>query len=214
MNDQTSRPSSPVRVAVANDFEIVVTGTASALAPYADRVVVVETTDEAFIRHEADVILVDTFGRLDEHDEKLESLIRGSSARVLFYSWEYFPVDRAIDQGAYGYVFKGAPVAEILAAIEAVAAGETVKSAHPDPSSEGSPLSGEWPGKEAGLSAREAEILTLIAAGHSNPEIAGTLYLSINTVKTHIRTAYGKIDVTRRSQAVAWAIRNGLRRSE
>jgi len=211
MNDETSRPQSPVRVAVANDFEIVVAGTAAALAPYADRVVVVETTDEAFIRHEADVILVDTFGRLDEHDEKLRALIAGGSARVLIYSWEYFPVDRAVDEGAYGYVFKGAPVAELLAAIEAVAASEIVRSAHPDPSSEGNPVSGQWPGKEAGLTAREAEILTLIAAGHSNLEIAGTLYLSINTVKTYIRTAYSKIDVTRRSQAVAWAIRNGLR---
>lgn len=210
MND-AERPSNPVRVAVANDFEIVVAGTAAALAPYADRVVVVETTEESFLREEADVVLVDTFGRLDEHDEKLGTLIRGSAARVLIYSWEYFPVDRAIDQGAYGFVFKGAPVAELLGAIEAVAAGETVRSAHPGPSSEGNPVSGQWPGKHAGLSAREAEILTLIAAGHSNAEIAGTLYLSINTVKTYIRTAYSKIGVARRAQAVAWAIGNGLR---
>jgi NarL family two-component system response regulator LiaR len=54
-----------------------------------------------------------------------------------------------------------------------------------------------------GLSPREVDVLHLIACGLSNQEIADSLYLSINSVKTYIRTAYRKIDVTRRSQAVA-----------
>jgi len=199
----------PVRVAVANDFELVVAGTAAALAPYSDRVQVVELTDQATLRGPADVVLVDTFGRLDEHDEKLQALIRGSQARVLIYSWEYFHVDQAVDQGAYGYVFKGAPVTQLVDAIEAVHAGQIVRSEHPDPGSDGTPVGG-WPGAHAGLTARQAEILTLVTAGHSNEEIAGSLYLSINTVKTYIRGAYAKIGVTRRAQAVAWGIRNGL----
>jgi two-component system, NarL family, response regulator LiaR len=200
----------PVRVAVANDFELVLAGMAAALAAYADRVEIVEVTNAPEIHVAADVVLVDTFGRLDEHDEKLQALIRGGSARVLIYSWDYFPVDRAVDHGAYGYVFKGAPITDLVEAIEAVHAGEIVRSPHPDPAAEGTPVAGDWPGKHAGLTAREAEILTLVTAGHSNQEIAGAIYLSINTVKTHLRAAYAKIGVTRRSQAVAWGLRNGL----
>ena len=58
------------------------------------------------------------------------------------------------------------------------------------------------------LSRREAQVLHLVSEGLSNQEIADRLYLSINSVKTYIRTAYGKIGVSRRVQAVAWAIRH------
>ena len=66
------------------------------------------------------------------------------------------------------------------------------------------------PGKEHGLTAREAEIIALITQGLSNQEIAERSYLSINSVKTYIRTAYRKIGVTRRSQAVLWGIKHGF----
>jgi DNA-binding NarL/FixJ family response regulator len=69
------------------------------------------------------------------------------------------------------------------------------------------------PGEAAGLSPREAEVLTLIAGGLPNPAIADQLGVSINSVKTYIRAAYRKIDVTSRSQAVAWAMRHGLGRA-
>jgi DNA-binding CsgD family transcriptional regulator len=61
-----------------------------------------------------------------------------------------------------------------------------------------------------GLTAREVEILTLIASGHSNQQIAERCFLSINTVKTYVRTTYRKIGVQTRAQAVAWAIHHGL----
>lgn len=60
------------------------------------------------------------------------------------------------------------------------------------------------------LSSRQAEILRLIAEGLSNEEICATLYLSRNTVKTHIRTLYARIGVERRAQAVVWAYRHGV----
>ena len=60
------------------------------------------------------------------------------------------------------------------------------------------------------LSRREAQVLHLVSEGHSNQEIADTLFLSINSVKTYIRAAYAKIGVTKRVQAVAWVIRNPL----
>lgn len=59
------------------------------------------------------------------------------------------------------------------------------------------------------LSAREAEVLGLICRGLSNLEIAGHLYVSVNSVKTYIRQIYQKIGVTRRAQAVAWGIDRG-----
>ena len=67
-----------------------------------------------------------------------------------------------------------------------------------------------WPGKEHGLTVREAEIIALITQGLSNQEIADRSYLSINSVKTYIRTAYRKIGVERRAQAVLWGIKHGF----
>jgi DNA-binding CsgD family transcriptional regulator len=74
----------------------------------------------------------------------------------------------------------------------------------------------DLPGSDArgrdgsGLSRREAEILRLIADGRTNAEICAELYLSINTVKTHIRSAYQKISARNRAEAVVWCFRNGL----
>jgi DNA-binding NarL/FixJ family response regulator len=64
--------------------------------------------------------------------------------------------------------------------------------------------------EDAGLTSRELEVLTLIATGQSNAEIAADLFVSLNTVKTYIRTAYRKIGVQRRAQCVRWAMHHGL----
>jgi DNA-binding CsgD family transcriptional regulator len=65
-------------------------------------------------------------------------------------------------------------------------------------------------GGVAGLSPRETDVLRLVVQGLSNHEIAGELLLSINSIKTYIRSAYRKIGVTTRAQAVAWCVRNGF----
>lgn len=59
------------------------------------------------------------------------------------------------------------------------------------------------------LSHREEEILRLITQGHTNQEIAETLFIALNTVKTHIRSLYHKIGVTSRTHAVLWGVRHG-----
>ena len=66
------------------------------------------------------------------------------------------------------------------------------------------------PGPVADLSPREVEVLTMVALGSTNDEIATALYLSLNTVKTYIRTSYRKIGATRRAQAVIWGREHGL----
>jgi DNA-binding NarL/FixJ family response regulator len=80
---------------------------------------------------------------------------------------------------------------------------------------EDSHIAHEWDatdvlGHDVGLSPRESSVLALVTRGFTNQEIADQLYLSINSVKTYIRSAYRKVGVTSRSQAVAWAIHNGF----
>ena len=73
---------------------------------------------------------------------------------------------------------------------------------------------GDWPGRGHGLSPREGEILALIGQGLTNDDIARQLFLSINSVKTYIRSAYRKIGVTRRTEAVLWFVDHGFTREE
>ncbi len=68
----------------------------------------------------------------------------------------------------------------------------------------------DYLGRSAGLSPRESSILALVVMGRSNQEIAQELYLSINSVKTYIRTTYRKIGATSRGQAILWAVREGF----
>jgi DNA-binding CsgD family transcriptional regulator len=63
---------------------------------------------------------------------------------------------------------------------------------------------------DTGLSPRELQVMTLVASGATNEEIARELFLGINTIKTYIRTAYRKAGVTRRAQAVIWGREHGL----
>lgn len=204
-------PSAPIRVAVVNDYEIVVAGIAAMLAPHHDRVNVVELDSGLPVLSDVDVILYDTFSQIQGDGVDLEDLVHGSDARVVIFSWnlQEAVVRKAIARGASGYLSKGLPAQEIVAALEAVHQGETV-APRESAGTVDQPEAGDWPGREYGLSARESEVLALITQGLSNQEIATRTYLSINSVKTYIRTAYRKIDVTRRAQAVGWGMRHGF----
>ncbi|MET0953809.1 MAG: response regulator transcription factor [Aeromicrobium sp.] len=200
---------SPVRIAINDDYEIVVAGVAALLAPYADRVEVVELDANKPTASDVDIVLYDTFGQDQGENIDVEGLSASGSPKIVVFTWNVQPelVDGALATGAAGYLWKGMPVADVVAALEAVHAGETVvppADANPDLET------GAWPGKKHGLSAREAEVLALIVQGLTNQEIADKVYLSINSVKTYIRNAYRKIDVQRRSQAVAWGIDHGF----
>jgi NarL family two-component system response regulator LiaR len=200
----------PIRVAVVNDYEIVVAGVAAMLAPHGERISVVELDSSLPVISDVDVILYDTFAAVQGDGVDLEDLVHGGDARVVIFSWNVDAdlVRTAIDRGAAGYLSKGLDAEQVVAGIEAVHRGETITPAEVEVDDRAA--SGEWPGREFGLSAREAEVLALITQGLSNQEIAERTYLSINSVKTYIRTAYRKIDVTRRSQAVAWGMRHGF----
>jgi NarL family two-component system response regulator LiaR len=197
-----------IRVALSNDFEVVLHGVTAILADYADQIEVVICTTAIKMPADVDLILYDTFGRLPRHDEKLRDIVRSNSAKVVVYSWDSYPDADARSQGAAGYIHKGLDGAELVKAMTAIHEGRTWESRDPEIDDDHSMTT--WPGQEHGLSARESEMLTFIARGLSNQEIAERAYLSINTVKTYIRTAYRKVGVASRSQAVGWALRNGF----
>jgi two-component system, NarL family, response regulator LiaR len=204
-----STSQSRVRVAINDDYEIVVAGVAAALAPYADRIDVVELDSNEPTVADVDIILYDTFGQDQGGDIDIAGLAVAGHPKIVVFTWNVQRelVDGAIGAGAAGYLWKGMPAAEVVEALEAVHAGETVTpavDARPEPDT------GAWPGRDLGLSAREAEIIALITQGLTNQEIAAKVYLSINSVKTYIRTAYRKMGVQRRSQAVAWGLNHGF----
>lgn len=95
-----------------------------------------------------------------------------------------------------------------MEALERITTGSTVILTGDNETSVGGV--GDWPGRMAGLSSREAEVIALIASGLTNHEIADRAYVSLNTVKTYIRSAYRKIGVERRPQAILWAMENGF----
>jgi NarL family two-component system response regulator LiaR len=202
--------ATPIRLALSNDFQVVIAGLAAMLAEHSDRVEVVAATTAPTIPEAPDVILFDTFGRLPHEDAKLRQVVAENDAKVVVYSWDNYPVDVARQQGAAGYIHKGLPPAELVEAVVAIHEGTSVESGPAPPGLDDEETMPSWPGQEAGLSPRESEVLAFIAQGYTNEELAARAYLSINTVKTYIRTAYRKIGVTSRAQAVGWALRNGF----
>jgi DNA-binding NarL/FixJ family response regulator len=126
------------------------------------------------------------------------------------YTWNFHPdlIASAAEHGAHGYLSKTLPARELVAALEAVHAGETIVSDVPPRSRPAVGL--DWPGRGEGLSDRESEILALITQGKSNAEVAALTYLSPNTIKSYIRTIYRKIDAASRTQAVLWGVKHGF----
>ena len=200
-----------IRLAIVNDYEIIVAGVAAMLSQDRHRIQVTALDPSADSLDGVDVVLYDTFGPADSSMDRLEELVRASSVPVVVYTWKLRPdvAREAIARGAAGYLSKALTGPEIADAVEACVRGEVVVS--PDVSPETAQVGGDWPGRTAAnLTAREAEVLTMIAAGMSNQEIADRSYLSINSVKSFIRSAYRKIGAKRRSQAVRWALENGF----
>ena len=118
----------------------------------------------------------------------------------------------ALAAGARGYLTKDAGRAEIGAALRAVVSGQLTFGAGVS-GRVASALSGRGAEKDRlpdGLTAREAEVLGLIAAGLSNGEIAAELVIAEATVKTHINNAFAKIGVRNRIEALRYAVRHGL----
>ncbi|NEA60623.1 response regulator transcription factor [Streptomyces sp. SID13666] len=136
----------------------------------------------------------------------------GNPARVLIVTsfTEQRTIVPALRAGAAGYVYKDVDPEALAGAIRSVHAGHVLLQ----PEVADALLSQEFPGGGQGrgnaLTEREREVLTLIADGRSNREIARALVLSEKTVKTHVSNILMKLDVSDRTQAALWAVRHGI----
>jgi DNA-binding NarL/FixJ family response regulator len=200
-----------IRVALVNDDEVVVRGLDAMLRNYQDHIHVVELNAQKPVLADVDIALYDTFGMGQGNGPGVARLVANPRVkRVAVYTWNFQPwlAKETLAQGVAGYLSKSLRAHQLVDALAAVHAGRIVVS----PSPGRRPLvGGDWPGREEGLTAREAEVLALITSGLSNQEIADRTSLSVNSIKSYIRSCYRKIDVDSRSKAVLWGVEHGMR---
>lgn len=200
----------PLRVAIVNDYEVVVLGLARMLEPYTERVAVVEIAANEPVTVDVDIALYDNFAAVGYEELDVDSVLLDSNAsRLVIYSWRLNPrlVRAALTGGAHGYLTKRLEATDLINALERVHAGEIVVTRD---TAESARTPGDWPGRRQGLTERESEIVALITQGLSNQAIADRAYLSINTVKSYIRSSYQKMAVNSRSRAVLWGLAHGF----
>ena len=203
---------SPISLALVDDYEIVLTGLAHMFDEYRDRVFIAEIDATEPLAHAVDIALYDSFAQPEADHDEIEVLVTSSRARrVVVYTWNFHDelVTSAIKKGASGYLSKTLTARELVEALEAVHTGHTVIS--PPPRGPRGSIARDWPGRSEGLTEREAEVLALITQGKSNADIARLTFLSVNSIKSYIRSAYRKIGVASRTQAVLWGIDHGFK---
>jgi two-component system nitrate/nitrite response regulator NarL len=206
------------RVLIADDHPIYIDGLAAAIKRTDDLELVATCRDgaEALERIEADapdVAVLDLrMPRLGATGVLEELTARdGPTCRVLVLSVHVGAgeVHECVSLGAAGYLAKDTDRAEICNAIRAVARGRVVLSGDAQ-AAMAAELQQRRATEREHLSAREREILDLLAVGKSAPDIAAKLYLSTATVKSHLHNLYRKLDVSDRAAAVAEGMRRGL----
>lgn len=127
--------------------------------------------------------------------------------RMVAFGWDCSPqaVSTEMSRGAAGFLSKWLPARRLVWNLLQISEGRVVVDAWSGQTETTKPAIEKWP-----LTQRETEVLSMIASGRANREIAEETNLSINSVKSYIRGAYAKIEVSSRSQAVLWAIQHGL----
>jgi DNA-binding NarL/FixJ family response regulator len=212
-----------IRVLVVDDQALVRAGFVKLLEPEPDLHVVGEAGDgseavEAAARTRPDVILMDIrMPRLDGIEATRRIRAGSRAARVLVlttYDLDEYVFD-ALKAGASGFLLKDAPADQLVAGIRVIAAGDALLAPQvtrrlieefarrPTPPPDG-------PAELAELTARERTILTLMARGLTNGEIASELVLGESTVKTHVGNIFLKLGLRDRIQAVVLAYETGL----
>ena len=207
-----------VRTLIVDDHAVVRSGLRRVLEAEPDIEVVGEAADveraifEA-IENQPDVVLMDITMPGRSGIEGMPAVLQAvPEAKVLILSMQDDPryVRDAFDAGASGYVLKEAADTEVVAAVRAVAAGQqyinptlgarlVAADAEARRRAEADPLSG-----------REREVLRLLALGHTNQEIAKTLFISVRTAETHRMHIMQKLRLSNRAELVRYALAEGL----
>jgi DNA-binding NarL/FixJ family response regulator len=214
---------SPLRIVLVDDHEMVLQGLTTILGRFLGRVRVVGQAldaDEAqklAATLNPDIVLCDVRLKGTSGLDLCRKLVeRDPAAKVVLlsaYDDEQY-LYQAMRVGAKGYLLKQITGEELVRHLERVADGETAI----DASLAGRAVSsaarlqgGEfWPGAGLGLTQRESEVLALTVAGLSNRAIAGRLVVGEETIKSHLRSIYRKLEVGDRAGAVTVALREGI----
>ncbi len=215
----------PLRVLLVDDDPLVRTGLSMILASTPDIVVVAEAGDgdEAVARvsaHSPDVVIMDIrMRRMDGLAATAAVMALPRPPKVLVLTT--FDLDEyvfdALAAGAAGFLLKEGSPQEIIDAVRVVAAGELMLSPHTTRKLVGhfvaaraNPRRQRAVTRLGSLSDRERQVVTAVARGKSNADVAAELYLSEATVKTHITRTFAKLDVSNRVQLTIFAYEAGL----
>lgn len=193
-----------VKVAIMDESELVVHGVRAMLEPHSTYVTVVPH------RTEGTAPLCDlTLYEPSSHRRTtgVRPMPQRFPTRMVAFGWDCSPeaVSTEMSRGAAGFLSKWLPARRLVRNLLMISEGRVVVDAWTGQADASRPTVEKWP-----LTHRETEVLSMIASGLANREIAEETNLSINSVKSYIRGAYAKIEVTSRSQAVLWAIQHGL----
>lgn len=213
-----------VRVMVVDDQELVRAGFCALLASDDELTLVAQAANgrEAVELAPAacpDVVLMDLRMPAMDGIEATRRLLAGDGHHPAVLVLTTFDLDEyvyeALRAGASGFLLKDTPPAQLIDAVKVVARGDALIS----PSvtrrliadfAKHAPSAQEVGGEVEVLTEREREVLTLIARGRSNPDIAAELFISEATVKTHVSRVFSKLGLTSRAQAVTFAYEIGL----
>jgi DNA-binding NarL/FixJ family response regulator len=214
----------PARVVLANDDPIIIEGLRAMLAPHADRVAVTgtalgdpEIAMAPITDGEADVLLIDAFSRTAGGiDAAVKVLAQAPPFAVAVFTdaGDLRLMLQALRVGVRGYLLKSTSADDLVEALVRLSQGEVVIDAQL--ATDAALLAarsidlGAWPGAHLGLTRREAELLALLGEGLSPRQAAARMELSPETIRTHTRNLYRKLDVNDRAAAVAVAWREGL----
>ena len=210
------------RLMIVDDHEVVRMGLRAALDVEPDFTVVAEASNgqeaiEKARAHRPDIVLMDV--RMEGIDgieacRELRSELPDTRVLMLTSFAEEETVVAALLAGAAGYVLKNVARARLLEALRSVARGESLLDSRVTRgvveklvASRAASAAGDDDGE---LTAREREVLILIADGATNKEIAAKLVVSENTARNHVSHILGKLGFSRRSEAAAYAVKKGL----
>lgn len=192
----------PLRVTLAGESELVTTGFNRMMAAYADRIVVLPSPG-GWPAHGADLTLHDTLADVQVLPGVAAEPIP-HDGRLVTWTWNARPdlIELALGIGASGVLSKALAARDLVSALDAIHLGRTVVNL-----GDGRTPSMRSRGEQ--LTPREAEVISMITRGLDNRSIAEQTSISINSLKSYIRSAYRKMGVSSRSQAVLWGVRHG-----